>query len=192
MRGARPLTQREVNALLRAIDGPYAVRDRSLIQFGIHTGLRINNLSTLTCGQVWHGGRPRRYLRLPAAAMKSRRGHVVPMNPTARSTITALMRWKIARGESTDAHAPVFASRHSRPLSVRRAQQVIYDAAEAAGLDDGVSTHSLRKSFATRLLERDVNLRVIQELLGHSQMATTASYLGVGPRALEKSVQLLG
>lgn len=192
MKGARPLNEREVRALLRAIDGPYAVRDRSLIQFGIHTGLRINNLSTLTCGQVWHAGRPRRYLRLPAWAMKSRRGHVVPMNSTARDTITTLMRWKTTRGEPTDATAPLFASRHGRHLSVRRAQKVIYDAAEAAGLDDGVSTHSLRKSFATHLLERDVNLRVIQELLGHSQLATTASYLGVGPRTLEQSVQLLG
>ena len=163
-----------------------------MILLGINTGLRINNLSTLTCGQVWHAGRPRRYLRLPASSMKSGRGHALPLNSTARNTISGLMRWKAARGEPTDPGAPLFASRHRRTLSVRRAQKIIYDAAETAGLDDGVSTHSLRKSFATRLLERDVNLRVIQELLGHSQLATTASYLGVGPRALEKGVQLLG
>jgi len=180
-----------VRALIRAIKGPFAPRDRALVQIGINTGLRINNLANLTCGHVWHAGRPRRQLRLPASAMKSRRGHCLPLNTTARQAITDLIEWKVARGEATHPGAPLFTSRHSRPVSVRRVQQIILAATEAAGIDGGVSTHSLRKSFATRLMEKGVGLRVIQELLGHSQLATTAAYLGVGQRALEDSVRLL-
>ena len=91
MKGARPLNQREAQALLRAIQGPYAVRDRCLIQLGLNVGLRISNLVHLTVGQVSHAGRPLRYLRLPAREMKSRRGHTIPLNSPARARRTSFL-----------------------------------------------------------------------------------------------------
>lgn len=190
MKGARPLTQIEVRALLRAIQGTYAVRDRCLIQLGLNTGLRITNLTRLTVGQISHNDRPRRYLRIAAREMKSRRGHSIPLNTPARACVVEMLQWKRAVGESISPNAPLFSSREGGFLTARRALQIISAAADRAGLDPGVSTHSLRKTLASTLLERGANLRVIQELLGHRELTTTARYLGVGRKALEDGVKL--
>ena len=191
MKGARPLNQSEVRALIRATQGTYAVRDRCLIQLGLNVGLRISNLVALTVGQVAHNGRPRSYLTIPAHQMKSRRGHTIPLNSPAKARIEEMLRWKAHVGESTAPDAPVFRSREGGFMTPRRAAQIISDAAEQAGLEPGVSTHSLRKTLATTLMERGVNLRVVQELLGHRELATTAQYLGVGRKALEDGMRML-
>ena len=191
MKGARPLNQREVRALLKATQGTYAVRDRCLIQLGLDVGLRISNLVHLTVGQVCHHGRPRSYLSIPAREMKSRRGHTVPLNTRAQATIAEVLRWKRFRGEPMGPSDPLFRSRESGFLTTRRAAQILSDAADKAGLEPGVSTHSLRKSVATTLLERGVDLRTIQEILGHAELATTAAYLGVGRKALEDGMRML-
>ena len=191
MKGARPLNQCEVRALLRSIRGSYAVRDRCLVELGLNVGLRISNLVRLTVGQVSHAGRPLRYLRLPAREMKSRRGHTIPLNSPARARIEEMLRWKKHMGEPTELTAPLFRSREGGCMTTRRAAQIISSAADRAGLEPGVSTHSLRKTLATTLMERGVSLRVVQELLGHRELATTAQYLGVGRKALEDGVRML-
>ena len=191
MRGARPLNQREVRALLRATRGTYAVRDRCLIDLGFNVGLRIGNLTRLTVGQVAHAGRARRFLSIPAGQMKSRRGHTIPLNSPAKARIEEMLRWKKHMGESTDPGAPLFRSREGGYMTTRRAGQIISAAADRAGIESGVSTHSLRKTLATTLMERGVSLRVVQEILGHRELATTAQYLGVGRKALEDGVRML-
>jgi site-specific recombinase XerD len=191
MKGARPLNQTEVRALVRATQGTYAVRDRCLIQLGLNVGLRITNLVQLTVGQVVHAGQPRRYLSLPAHLMKSRRGHTIPLNTPARARIDEMQRWKKHVGEPTDPCAPLFRSREGGFMTTRRAAQIISAAADRAGLEPGVSTHSLRKTLATTLMERGVSLRVIQELLGHRELTTTAQYIGTGRKALEDGLRML-
>jgi integrase/recombinase XerD len=191
MKGARPLNQSEVRALIRATQGTYAVRDRCLIQLGFNVGLRIGNLVQLTVGQVSHAGQPRRYLSIPATQMKSRRGHTIPLNAPARARIDEMLRWKKHVGEPTDPCAPLFRSREGGFMTTRRGGQIISAAAERAGLESGVSTHSLRKTLATTLMERGVSLRVVQEILGHRELATTAAYLGVGRKALEDGMRML-
>jgi site-specific recombinase XerD len=64
----------------------------------------------------------------------------------------------------------------SRPVTTRSVQRACRAAAEAAGLDKGVTVHTLRHSFATHLLERGVDIRVIQDLLGHRQITSTTRY----------------
>ena len=192
MRGARPLERREVRALLRAAHGPYEVRDRCLLQLALNTGLRVGNLTRLTVGQVSHAGRPRCYLQLPAAEMKSRKGHVIPLNTPARNCIAEMLTWKRARGEACTAASPLFRSRKGGFLTPRHAGQIVTDAAERAGLEPGVSTHSLRKTLATSLMERGVSLRVVQEILGHAKLETTAAYLGAGRRSIQKALEAAG
>src|ERR1700687_3906111 len=67
----------------------------------------------------------------------------------------------------------------SRPITARSLQRACREAADAAGLSDAVTVHTLRHSFATHLLEQGVDIRVIQDLLGHRQITSTTRYARV-------------
>jgi len=70
------------------------------------------------------------------------------------------------------------------PLSTRQLNRAVHEAAEAAGIKKRVSPYTLRHSFATHLLEQDVDIRVIQVLLGHSKLDTTALYARVATKTI--------
>ena len=74
------------------------------------------------------------------------------------------------------------------PLSTRQLNRAIHAAAEAAGIDKRVSMHTLRHSFATHLLEQKVDIRLIQVLLGHKKLETTALYAQVATAILREVV----
>jgi len=77
------------------------------------------------------------------------------------------------------------------PLSTRQLNRAIHAAADAAHIDKSVSMHTLRHSFATHLLEQKVDIRVIQVLLGHKKLETTALYAQVATDILRKAVSPL-
>ena len=73
-------------------------------------------------------------------------------------------------------------------LSVRQAQKIVHDAAKKAGIQKRVFCHALRSSFATHLLENGTDIRIIQELLGHSNIQTTERYTKVSTAQLKKVI----
>jgi site-specific recombinase XerD len=74
----------------------------------------------------------------------------------------------------------------SRPVTTRSVQRAFRNAADAAGLDDNVTVHTLRHSFATHLLEQGVDIRVIQDLLGHRNINTTTRYTRVAVNMIRR------
>ena len=102
----------------------------------------------------------------------------------SRETIDLLRQWWKAR-RGFDAHTPIqerwlFPGRKSdMPMTTRQLNRLFHEAADGAGIKKGVTLHALRHSFATHLLERGTDIRIIQTLLGHERLDTTAHYTRV-------------
>jgi integrase/recombinase XerD len=115
---------------------------------------------------------------------KGDRERVVPVAEVALQWIDRYVSWPRAAwlaeaGEADGPGSPLFVTRRGRRLTRQSAFKAVKDAAEAAGLGDRISPHTLRHSFATHLLEGGADLRVVQELLGHASIATTQLYTHV-------------
>jgi site-specific recombinase XerD len=102
-------------------------------------------------------------------------------------TLDLLRQWWKARPSRYDAGTPqqerwLFPSKKaagSKPMTTRQLSRLFHAAAEAAGIKKSVTLHVLRHSFATHLLERGTDIRIIQALLGHDKLDTTARYTRV-------------
>jgi site-specific recombinase XerD len=101
--------------------------------------------------------------------------------------------WRVARaqGKMLDGGWLFPGQNPLQPLTPRQLNRAIYDAALAAGIDKRVSMHTLRHSFATHLLEQKVDIRVIQVLLGHKRLDTTAHYAQVATELLHEVISPL-
>ncbi len=152
----------------RAVD----VRDLALIELLYGSGLRASELAGLPRAS-FSPDRP--YLIVRGKGDKER---LVPLSDRARA---ALSRWLAHRPDASAAMFPV----RGKPMSRVRLFQIVRDLAAAAGIDPArVSPHVLRHAFATHLLEGGADLRVVQTLLGHADIATTEIYTHVDSRRL--------
>ncbi|MFF2368931.1 site-specific tyrosine recombinase XerD [Agromyces sp. NPDC058110] len=172
MRLPKAISVADVEALIAAAAGEEAdrLRDAALLEVLYGTGARVSeaiglNVDDLVDDEV---------IRLFGKGGKQR---IVPLGSYARRAVDAyLVRARpllSARGTATPA---LFLGMRGRRMSRQAAWESIRGAAERAGLSASVSPHTLRHSFATHLLEGGADVRVVQELLGHSSVATTQIY----------------
>jgi integrase/recombinase XerD len=172
MRLPKAIPVDEVEALLAAVDGdePDQLRDTALLELLYATGARVSEATALNVDDLVDD----EVVRLFGKGGKQR---IVPLGSYARRAVDAyLVRARpvfSTRGSATPA---LFLGVRGRRMSRQAAWEVIHDAAERAGLAASVSPHTLRHSFATHLLEGGADVRVVQELLGHSSVATTQIY----------------
>ena len=146
-------------------------RDLILIETAINTGLRRAELANLAVGHINFEAR-----RLLVVGGKGNKDRVIPLTPNLALSLCSLC-------EGLDADERVFRLT-SRSLGLK-----IGDWAKKAGVP--IHTHSFRHYFATTLVEKGANIRVVQELLGHSSLNTTQIYLSVTANHLEEAIGLL-
>ena len=154
---------------------PRPLRDRALLELLYGTGARISEAVGLDVDDLGLAGRPTA-LRLSGKGGKQR---MVPMGRYAREALEAyLVRSRpalAAASRRAGASPAVFLNARGGRLTRQGAWGVLQAAASRAGLT-GISPHTLRHSFATHLLDGGADVRVVQELLGHASVTTTAVY----------------
>jgi integrase/recombinase XerD len=177
----KSLTAAEVEALLEAPDlkTPEGLRDRAMLELLYATGLRVTELVTLRTAQL---DRDRGVVRVTGKGGKER---LVPVGEEALSWISRYLsegRGELARGHEAGF---LFPSRRSDHLSRQAFWQAIQRYAAAAEVRTHLSPHTLRHAFATHLLDHGADLRVVQMLLGHSDLSTTQIYTHVARERLK-------
>ena len=173
-----------------------SLRTRVLLSLSYGCGLRAGEVARL---RVKHIDSAQKIIRIEQS--KGRKDRNVMLSP---ETLDLLRQWWKERPLRGDAGVPVqerwlFPSRKSgkgasRPITTRQLSRLFHEAADAAGIKKGVTLHALRHSFATHLLERGTDIRVIQALLGHDKLDTTARYTRVATgliAAVESPLDLL-
>ncbi len=185
----KTLSRDEIEALLAAAgaaDSAAGLRLIALVEMAYASGLRVSELLALRVEAV---RRDPAYLIVRGKGGKER---LAPLNTAAREAIKA---WLDARDAVRKPGAPdsvwLFPSHgKSGHLTPRRFAQLLDQAAVSAGIDPArVSPHVLRHAFATHLLEGGADLRVVQTLLGHADIATTQIYTHVAGDRLRQGVE---
>ena len=165
------LSPEQVALLLEAAPGP---KYKAALAAAYGAGLRVSEVVALKVSDI---DSTRMLLRIDQG--KGRKDRHAMLSPR----LLELLRVWWREGRRLGAMLPqgwLFPGRNPvDPLSTRQLNRVVHAAAEAAGIRKRVSPHTLRHSFATHLLEQDIDIRVIQVLLGHARLDTTALYTRV-------------
>ena len=195
------LSEGEMTALLDAAAGdePLSKRDRAILELFYASGLRLSELAGLDMDDVDLGTRRVRVLG------KGGKERLVPFNSSTQRALREYVKDRagiVAGQERQERHEaqerrdrqdgrrharardPVFVNYRGTRLTVRSIDRIVRKYVAASSMRMGISPHALRHSFATHLLQRGADLRVIQELLGHARLSTTQRYTHVNATQL--------
>jgi integrase/recombinase XerD len=154
-----------------------SLKVRTLLSLGYGCGLRASEVVRL---KVKHIDKAQSIIRVEQS--KGRKDRNVMLSP---EMLGLLREWWKARPARWDAGVPpeerlLFPGRRpGKPMTTRQLSRLFHEAADAAGIKKSVTLHALRHSFATHLLEGGTDIRIIQALLGHDKLDTTARYTRV-------------
>jgi integrase/recombinase XerD len=183
------LSRQEMDRLIAAAgarDGGQGLRLACMVELAYASGLRISELTGLTLAAL---ARDPAYLIVKGKGGKER---LAPLNETARAAVKAYLAARPQFLPKGDKANPWLFPSHGAGgrLTPRRFAQLLDEAAADAGIDPArVSPHVLRHAFATHLLEGGADLRVVQTLLGHADIATTQIYTHVASDRLREVVE---
>jgi integrase/recombinase XerD len=170
------LSVEEVGRLLGAAPG---IKYMAILGAAYGAGLRVSEAAALKVDDI---DSTRMLIRVEQG--KGRKDRNAMLSPQLLQLLRLWWKEGKRRGVMLP-HGWLFPGRsHADPISTRQINRAIHEAAEAAGIRKRVSPHTLRHSFATHLLEQDVDIRVIQVLMGHSKLDTTALYARVATKTI--------
>lgn len=150
-----------------ALDPVPGWRDRCILEVLYGAGLRVGELVSLRWSMVDLG---------TGVARVVGKGNKERVCPLGRVASACLATWRDRFAPATDPADPVFPSSRGGPIRATEVQRMMKHYLKAAGLPQDLTPHKLRHSFATHLLNRGADLRLVQELLGHASLSTTQIY----------------
>ena len=177
----KALSETYIAGLLDSITGDDAlsIRDRTLIEFLYGTGCRVSEMLGVTVGDIDFD---ENVIRVTGKGEKQR---LVPMGSCLRKALTLHLASISSQRGARRSHA-VFLNFRGAPLSRHGVNEILRRRAVQAGLTtSGLHAHSFRHSCATHMIAHGADIRVVQELLGHSSIATTQRYTSVALATLK-------
>ena len=177
------LSKEEVTRLLGCVAH---IKHQTALSVAYGTGLRVSEVVALKVPDI---DSQRMTLRVEQG--KGRKDRYVTLSPVLLERLRVWWRVARAQGVMLDGGWLFPGMSPLQPLGTRQLNRAIHDAATMAKIDKRVSMHTLRHSFATHLLEQKVDIRVIQVLLGHQRLDTTAHYVQVATGLLREVISPL-
>jgi integrase/recombinase XerD len=184
MAQASVLNNQEIRRVFAVIDTTkHGARNRLAFGLSIYSGLRVGEIAHLRIGDVANSdGEPRREIKLAAHQTKGSKGRTVIVSSKVQAEIRSFLK-----DLSFDPDAPLIASQKGGFFSPQTLCMLFKSVFEMAGLN--TSSHSGRRSFATRLNQMGVGMKTIQKLMGHRHIGTTALYCDVSDDQLRNAVE---
>ena len=178
------LTLDEVNRMMAAIDlsTNEGHRNRAMMEMLYGSGLRVSELVNLPLSRIYMD---EHYMLIEGKGSKQR---LVPLSPVAEEWFGYWMQDRASWPVKPEARDFAFVNRYGRPLTRAMVFTIVRNLCAEAGIAKTVSPHTLRHSFATHLLQNGADLRVIQQLLGHEDLATTEIYTHLNVQDLRNAV----
>lgn len=178
------LTIEEINAMMAAIDlsSNEGHRNRAMMEMLYGSGLRVSELVNLQLSKIYLN---EHYMLIEGKGAKQR---LVPISPVAEEWFGYWMQERSAWPVKPEAKDFAFVNRYGRPLTRAMVFTIVRNLCADASIIKTVSPHTLRHSFATHLLQNGADLRVIQQLLGHEDLATTEIYTHLNIQDLRQAV----
>ncbi len=175
------LSEKEVELLLKAPNmcKPLGVRDRAILEIFYASGLRVSELAHLQTSDLHLDDG---YIRVIG---KGRKERVIPVARDSANILECYLEEIRPILCGSPRQQSVFITRRGTALTRQRLWQIIKKYTTEAGILKNVTPHTLRHSFASHLLQNGAPLRVIQEMLGHADIATTQIYTHVDPNRLK-------
>lgn len=174
----------EVNRMMAAIDlsTNEGHRNRAMMEMLYGSGLRVSELVGLQLSKIYLN---EHYMLIEGKGSKQR---LVPISPVAEEWFGYWLQERATWDVKPEFRDIAFVNRYGRPLTRAMVFTIVRRLCEEAGITKTVSPHTLRHSFATHLLQNGADLRVIQQLLGHEDLATTEIYTHVDVQDLRKAI----
>lgn len=166
------LSSNEIDRLMAAPNTtkPLGLRDRAIFELMYATGLRVSEVVNLRLDQL------HLTLNLLQVTGKGDKERIVPISPQAVDWVQQYLQTARPTLVSQDPPVTVFVNFHGHQLTRQGIWKNLKAYIDALGIEKNVTPHTLRHSFATNLLANGADLRVVQELLGHSDISTTQIY----------------
>ena len=171
------LTEKQTKAMLQGTWGRTQERDRQIVTFLLHTGLKINEFVHLNIGDLYTGVRVKKSLPIQTGPKKLERK--VPMNREAREAVAIILEFNRRQGFDLTPDAPLIVSRPRNKkdgdyrITPRQVQRIVKSLREDAALGFKTTPQTFRHTYASTMLEQGTDLRTLQKLLGHRSIKTT-------------------